>query len=77
MLHGRNPRSRWADTEDMNFERVHERASFAAPLTDAIENAVPYVADVCQRAACIAQARHRRLLGLLHKMLEEMRLHSV
>ena len=45
----------------------------ATPFTDTIENAAPYVADVCQRAACIAEARHRRFLGMLQQMLEEMR----
>ena len=48
----------------------------AMPFTDTIEIAAPYVADVCQRAACIAVARHRRFLGMLRKMLEEMRRHS-
>ena len=43
---------------------------------ETIEKTVPYVADVCQRAACIAEARHRRFLGMLQKMLEEMRHHS-
>ena len=36
------------------------------------DDAAVYVADVCQRAAGIAEIRQQRLLDRIHKMLHEM-----